>query len=243
MPERVSAPAVSETEEKALLPDAAKVPPLTVTAPLKVFVPLKLMVAEVPVSEARVLLPVSVKVVPEAAVTSPIVPPVPTFRAPAFKARTPSIVIAPETVSVPLPALVRPKLPEPSVSDPTERTLAETVAAKDCDRVAVPVPKLRSLVPVKVKAPFQFVALFAKVSAAPEELSKTDRAPAVSVPVPRASTEPRRTVPAPIVRPPLPVFVPESVSVPAPVLRTGAPKLTLPMTLSEEAPVPSTDQV
>ena len=123
------------------------------------------------------------------------------------------------------------------------RTRAETVAVKDCPRVATPVPKLRSLVPVKVKAPFQFASLFAKMSADPEELSNVVRLPTVSSPAPRASAEPRLRVPAPIVTPPLPVFVPASVSVPAPVLRTGAPKLTLPVTFSEEVPVPSTDQV
>ena len=264
-PESVSDPPTSEAEAKplsplkvavpelmvtvppieGLLPEAVSVPPLSVKAPLMVFAPDRVRVAEVPVSDVRVLLPVITKVVPEAAVTAPMVPPVPIFRMPAFKANVPSTVTAPEIVNAPLPALVSPKLPAPSVREPTVRTreAVETVAVKDCPRVATPVPKLRSWVPVKVKEPFQFVALFAKVSAATEELSRMVRAPTVSAPVPRASAEPSLSVPAPIVTPPLPVFVPESVSVPAPVLRTGAPKLTLPVTFSEEVPVPSTDQV
>jgi len=127
VPERVSVPATNEAEAKplsplnvavpeltvtappmdGLLPEAVSVPPLSVKAPLIVFAPDRVSVAEVPMSDVRVLLPVITKVVPEAAVTAPIVPPVPIFRAPAFKATAPPMVRAPVTVRVPAPALVR----------------------------------------------------------------------------------------------------------------------------------------
>ena len=128
VPERVRVPVTNEAEAKpllplkvavpelivtappmdGLLPEAVRVPPLSVKAPLIVFAPDRVRVAEVPVSDVRVLLPVITRVVPEAAVTAPMVPPVPIFRVPAFKANVPSTVTAPEMVIVPLPVLVSP---------------------------------------------------------------------------------------------------------------------------------------
>ena len=127
VPERVSEPVTKEAEAKplfplkvavpelmvtappidGLLPEAVRVPPLSVTTPLMVLAPDKVRVAEVPMSEARVLAPLIARVVPEAAVTAPMLPPVPMFSVPAFRDMAPPMVRAPVMVRVPAPALVR----------------------------------------------------------------------------------------------------------------------------------------
>ena len=63
-------------------------------------------------------------------------------------------VLFPERVSVPFPNLLREKAPE--IFPRAVRLEAFVVTCRFADKVILPVPKLRSLVPKKVKSPFQF---------------------------------------------------------------------------------------
>ena len=63
------------------------------------------------------------------------------------------------------------------------------------------------------------------------------------VPAPRAVAEPICNAPAAKVSPPAPALEPVRARTPAPVLRTGAPKVTSPETSSDDVPVPSTAHV
>lgn len=86
---------------------------------------------------------------------------------------------------VPEPALVRPR-PEPEIMPPTVRLPAETVIVGVAPSVTLPVPRLRSFVPVKAKSPPQlWVLLFERVMAEPLVLSIVPPE-IVKVPLPRA---------------------------------------------------------
>ena len=140
----------------------------------------------------------------------------------------PSKVPAPPSVSVPAPALVRLKELAPSViAPPTVNVPPLTVTARLAPRVAVPVPRFRLFVPVKAKSAFQLWALlFERVIAPPLVLSIVPPA-MVKVPVPSAVALLMLSVPALSVVPPLKVFAPETVHIPAPdLIKDVAPPLS-----------------
>ena len=242
-PLRLAVPAFTwKAPLKSLAPAAVRPPPERITAPATLFEPFKVTPALL-VSDAKVL-PVTVKVVPDKAVTAPSELPVPKSRVPALRSMAPSNVAAPATARMPAPDLTRPNEEAPSVSEPSVKVPAETVAVRDCPREATPEPKFSEWVPVKVNEPPRVSGLsVVRVRAEPEELLNVVSAPTVNRPVPRAEGEARLRVPAASVMPPAPELAPESVNAPAPVLRTKASKVTSPETASEEVPVPSTDQV
>ena len=77
--------------------------------------------------------------------------------------------------------------------------------------------------PVKVKPAFHsWVLLPVFTSTPPEVLLIVMPEPNFSGPVPKAEAVPMLTAPRAMLRPPAPVPAPESVSVPAPALVTGA---------------------
>ena len=121
---------------------------------------------------------------------------------PALSVVPPLWLLAPESVSVPLPALVRPKAPE--TVPPTVRLPASTVTCVPAPSATAPVPRFRSFVPAKVKSPFQFCALLpASVRAPPLLLSSVVPPEMVSAPVPIAAALPMLSRPTPSVVPPL----------------------------------------
>ena len=127
------------------------------------------------------------------------------------------LALAPLRISVPAPALVRPNV-LPPIAPPTVRLPPFTVTVRLALIVTAPVPRFRSLVPVKVKLPFQCCALLLlRVMAPPLVLSIVPPA-TVKVPVPGAAALLRLSVPPFSVRPPLKVFAPESVSTPVPAM-------------------------
>ena len=81
---------------------------------------------------------------------------------PAEIARTPATIVVLENelpllpkAKVPLPALVR-EYPAPEMTPPTVSVLAETVTCRLAASVTGPVPRLRGLLPLKVKSPCHF---------------------------------------------------------------------------------------
>jgi len=87
---------------------------------------------------------------------------------------------------MPVPALVMPN-PVPLMTPPTVRSPPLTVTVRVALSVTAPVPRLRSLVPVKVKLLFQFCALlFVSVIAPPLVLLMVAAPEMVKAPVPRA---------------------------------------------------------
>ena len=147
------------------------------------------------------------------------------FRAPALpSASTPALIVtppvnvfAPESVSVPLPALVRPSVPPPVpfwitpakaplrlAALPTVRTalVAETFSTTGVPGVALEFRlPMTTLLPPRRRVP---------VLAAEKVTAFSDPAAALSAPAP-----PTASAPASMVTPPVKVFVPERVRVPA----------------------------
>jgi len=79
-----------------------------------------------------------------------------TTNAPVFTVVPPVQVLeAPDKYRIPLPLLVR-LLPDPLMLPPMVSVPADTVTMRLAPKVTAPVPMLKSLVPVKVKSPFQF---------------------------------------------------------------------------------------
>ena len=118
--------------------------------------------------------------------------------------------MAPESVSVPVPALVRSK-PVPA-TPPLRVRLPVTVTVRDALSVAAP-ESVSALVPANAKSPFSASAL-ATVSAAAEASSVPPLI--VNVPEPSADAWPTLSVPAERVSPPVKVFAPERVIAPTP---------------------------
>ena len=134
-------------------------------------------------------------------------------------------VFAPESISVPTPALVSVMAPPP-ITPPTVRLPLLIVIVRLALGVTAPAPKFKSLDPAKVKSPFHDCAYAEVVIAAPEVLSIV---PPVIVKVlaavaPSAAALLMFNVPALSDVPPAYVFTPESVTVPPVVLlRPAAP--------------------
>ena len=103
---------------------------------------------------------------------------------------------------MPAPVLVRLK-PLPLMAPPTMRSLEATVTVRLLLMVTGPAPRLRSLVPAKVKLPFQFCALLVEsVMALPLLLPRVPPA-IVKVPLPRAEALLTLSCPEVSVVPPL----------------------------------------
>ena len=108
---------------------------------------------------------------------------------PALIVVPPVYAFCPLRVSVPAPALVRPK-PLPEMTPPTVRLPPLTVTVRVAFMATAPVPRFRSFVPVKAKLPFQFCALFVeRVTLEPLVLSSVPPV-IVKAPVPRAELVP-----------------------------------------------------
>ena len=151
-------------------------------------------------------IPLLLPVPPLASVLTESVPPV-IVVAPVYE-------LAPVRVSVPAPALVRPKLPD--TTPPTVRMLALTVTVRLAPRVTAPVPRFSAFEPVKVKSLFQFCTLLVEsVTDAPLVLSRVAVLEIVKLPVPMAEDVPPLPllfmfrVPAAVVLPLLMVVPPE----------------------------------
>ncbi len=113
---------------------------------------------------------------------------------------------------------------------PTVSVFAVVVTVGDVVNVTAPVPRLRLLVPMKVKLEAHVCALLLlSVIGLPEVLSIVPPL-IVNVPVPTAVALLMFSFPADSVIPPVNVFAPESVSVPAPALvkLKVAPEITPP---------------
>ena len=119
--------------------------------------------------------------------------------------------MAPESVSVPVPALVRSK-PVPATPPLRVRMPAVIVSVRFAPSVAAP-ESVSALVPANAKSPFSASAL-ATVSAAAEASSVPPLI--VNVPEPSADAWPTLSVPAERVSPPVKVFAPERVIAPTP---------------------------
>ena len=117
--------------------------------------------------------------------------------------------MAPESVSVPVPALVRSK-PVPATPPLRVRMPAVIVSVRFAPSVAAP-ESVSALVPANAKSPFSASAL-ATVRAAAEASSVPPVI--VNVPVPSAAALPTLSVPAERVSPPVNVLAPESVTAP-----------------------------
>ncbi len=107
-----------------------------------------------------------------------------------------------------------------STEPPMVSVLALAVMVRVALMVTAPVPRLRSLVPVKVKLLFHAWTLFVEsVRLEPLVLSSVAAAlEIVRVPVPSADALLNLSVPPPLtVNPPLNVLVPAKVSAPVPV--------------------------
>ena len=91
--------------------------------------------------------------------------------------------------------------------------------------MTAPVPRFRAFEPVKVKSPLHScVLLFDSVSEPPDVLSIVVPPEIVNVPVPNAVALLMFSWPAPNVSPPVNVFAPDNVSVPAPVFVSENPE-------------------
>ena len=120
---------------------------------------------------------------------------------------------------VPVPFFVRPKV-EPVILPPMVKLPALTVTVREAFIVTLPVPMFRSLVPVKVKSPFQFCVLLAvRVRFAPLVLSSVPPVMVkIQVLVPRAWAALIANVPLFIVKLPVMLELPLTTRVPAPFL-------------------------
>ncbi len=91
----------------------------------------------------------------------PVVPPSPIWRDPALIVSGPRNSEFPVRTSLPAPALIKVAVDVLArMSPPTVRVPAATVTVAVVLRLTSPVPRSRSLVPRKVKFPFQFWTLF-----------------------------------------------------------------------------------
>ena len=149
----------------------------------------------------------------------------------------PEYVLLPDSMSVPGPSLVRLALPEilATVRDP-----AATVTVELAVQAAEPELISRDPAPRYVKLPPQTgerVVRFTPLDTARAAPGAIER-----LPVPRAETFPRTSVPWASVVPPEYVFAPESVQVPVPCFKIEvgvvAPLLTM---TPEISPVPAVD--
>ena len=105
--------------------------------------------------------------------------------------------MAPESVSVPAPALDRAKL-VPVTPPLRVRLPAVTVSVREAPSVAAP-ESVSALVPTNVKSPFSATAL---VAVSPPAEASSAPPVIVNVPVPSAAALPRLSVPAERVSPP-----------------------------------------
>ena len=104
------------------------------------------------------------------------------------------------------------------------RLLDATVTVRLLLMVTAPVPRLRSLLPAKVKSPLQFCALLVESVMAPPLVLPIVPPEIVKAPLPRAEALLRLSCPAESVVPPLYVSEPPRASVPVPVfVRAIAP--------------------
>ena len=130
-------------------------------------------------------------IVPPLRATVPVAPPSAaaalTLTVPAERTKAPVRVFAPVSVKVPLPALVRPKVPD--MTPPTCKDFAVTVMMRAPPRATLPVPRLSESVPANVKSAFQAWTLLVRIVWAwPLVLSivTPPAPPMVNVPVPKA---------------------------------------------------------
>ncbi len=154
------------------------------------------------------------------------------FSVPADRVAPPLKAFAPERVSAPAPALMRP--PVPPIAPPTVSAAPVVVTVRTAAPSATaPAPRLSALDPVKVKLPLQVWGLLAVTVRAPPEVLSMVVPPAMeSVPAvaPSAVALLMPSAPADSVRPPLKVFAPARVSVPLPALVNAKAPLTTPLT-------------
>ena len=155
---------------------------------------------------------------------------------------SPPYVFVPLRTIEPAPVLVMPRLLLPSpMLPPTVKVLAVVVRVMLLPKVTAPVPRSRSLLPVKVKSPFQFWTLFGVRAIAPLGTLMVVPAPMVNTPLPRAVVLLMFKLPLERVNAPDPEFVPERVTTPVLVLLTEKLKAVSPLIVSE--PVGSTSHV
>jgi hypothetical protein len=171
-------------------------------------------------ASVRAVTPSLVNAVPDASVTVPVPNAAlfPTRTVPAFTTVPPPYKFAPPNTNVPAPAFVSANVLTPSsTTPPTFKTLPPTVNVNACPNVTEPVPKSKSLPPVKVIFPFHTCALFVVSTTADPNVLFNVAPPTVNVPLPNAvalftfNVDPDATVTPPVI----PLLSPESVSDPA----------------------------
>ena len=234
-PESVNAPLPAFVSEYAPLmtPPSVNVPALTVTvrfapkvtAPVPKFKELVPLNVKSPLQVCAMLL-ANVNAAPErlSSTVAPAIVRLPVlnafellrFNVPAESVSPPLNVFAPDSVSTPPPSLV--KEYAPLTTPPTVNVPALTVNVRLALNVTVPVPRFKSLLPLKTKSPLHVCALLLlNVKADPLVLSSDPpEIVTAEAAAPKALELLIFNVPAESVNPPLNVFAPESVNAPLP---------------------------